>query len=43
MFGENPKKTRTPLIVGDHPENDLSAFCNQDQIKENQTIVGQLI
>ena len=42
MFGEKPKKTRTPLVAGDHPENDLSDFCNQDQIKEYQTIVGQL-
>ena len=43
MFGEKPRKTRTPLVAGDHPENDLSDFCNQDQIKEYQTIVGQLI
>ena len=43
MFGEKPKKTRTPLVAGDHPENDLSDFCNQDQIKEFQTIVGQLV
>ena len=28
------KKTRTPLVAGDHPENDLPNFCNQDQIKE---------
>ena len=38
-----PKKTRTPTVAGDHPENDLSDFCDQDQIKEYQTIVGQLI
>ena len=38
-----PKKTRTPLVARAHPENDLSDFCNQDQIKEYQTIVGQLI
>ena len=43
MFGEKPKKTRTPLVAGDHPENDLSDFCHQDQIKEYQTIDGQLI
>ena len=30
----NPKKTRKPLVAGDHPENDLSDFCDQDQIKE---------
>ena len=39
MFGEKPKKTRTPLGAGDHPENDLSDFCDQDQIKEYQKIV----
>ena len=33
MFGEKPKKTRTPLVAGDHPEIDLSAFCEQDQIE----------
>ena len=43
MFGEKPKKTRTPLVAGDHPENDPSDFCNQDQIKEYHTIVGRLI
>ena len=43
MFGEKPEKTRTPLVAGDHPENDLSDFCNQDLIKAYQTIVGQLI
>ena len=30
-------------MAGDHAENDLSDFCDQDQIKEYQTIVGQLI
>ena len=43
MFGNKPKKTRTPLVAGDHPENDLSEFCDKDQIKQHQTIVGQLI
>ena len=43
MFGEKPKKTRTPLMAGDHPESDLSDFCNHNQIKQYQTIVGQLI
>ena len=33
MFGEKPKKARMPLIAGDHPEKDLSEFCDQDQIK----------
>ena len=37
-FGEKPKKTRTPLVAGDHPETDLSELCDQDQIKQYQTI-----
>ena len=43
VFGEKPKKTRTPLVPGDHQEIDLSEFCDQDQIKQYQTIVGHLI
>ena len=42
-FGEKPRKSKTPLVGGDHPESDTSDFCNQDQIKQYQTIVGQLI
>ena len=42
-FGEKPKKSRTPLVGGEHLENDTSEFCYQDQIKQYQTIVGQLI
>ena len=30
-------------MTGDHPESDLSDFCNQDQIKQYQIIVRQLI
>ena len=30
-------------MAGDHPESDLSDFCNQDQTKQYQTIAGQLI
>ena len=30
-------------MAEDHPESDLSDFCNQDQIKQYQTIVRQLI
>ena len=29
-------------VVGD-PENDLSDFCDQAQIKEYQTMIGQLL
>ena len=43
MFGSKPNKTRTSLVAGDHPENVLSEFCDQDLIKQYQTIVGQLI
>ena len=42
-LGEKPKKIKTPLVGGDHPESDISDFCDQDQIKQYQTIVGQLI
>ena len=30
-------------MAGDHSDSHLSHFCNQDQIKQCQTIVGQLI
>ena len=43
MFEEKQKKTKTPLVAGDHPDFDLSEFCDHDQIKQYQTIVGQLI
>ena len=29
-------------MAGDHPESGLSDFCNQHQIKQYKTIVGQL-
>ena len=31
MLGEKPKKPGTPPVAGDHPEIDLSEFCDQDQ------------
>ena len=37
------KEDRTLLLAGDHPEIDLSEFCDHDQIKQYKTIVGQLI
>ena len=43
MLGEKPKKARTPLVAGDQPENDLSEFFDQDQIKQYQLIVGQIL
>ena len=42
-FVEKPKKAKTPLVGGNHPESDTSDFRDQDQIKQYQTIVGQLI
>ena len=27
-FGEKPKKIKTPLVGGDHPESDISDFCD---------------
>ena len=39
MFGEKPKKAKTPLVAGDHPETGLSEFYDQDHIKQYQTIV----
>ena len=33
MLGEKPKKPGTPPVAGDHPEIDLSEFCDQDQLK----------
>ena len=43
MFGEKPRKIRIPLVAGDHPEIDLSEFCDQDQIKQYHAIIEQLI
>ena len=28
-FGGKPKKTKTPRVGGDHPESDISDFCDQ--------------
>ena len=42
MFGNKLNKSSTPLMAGDHPENDQSELCDKDQIKLYLTIVGQL-
>ena len=34
---------RPPVEARNHPGNYLSEFCDQDQIKQYQTIAGQLI
>ena len=38
-FGEKPKKIKKPPVGGDHTVSDISDFCDQDQIKQYQTIV----
>ena len=42
MFSTKPKKTRPPLEAGDHPELDQSDLCNEEEIKQYQTLIGQL-
>jgi len=42
MFGERPKKITAPLEKGDHPELDLSDFCNEDDIAKYQSLIGAL-
>ena len=39
MFGSKPKKTRTPLMAGGHPENDLSDLV----IKPKSNNIKQLL
>ena len=41
MFSTKPKKGSPPLEAGDHPELDQS-FCNEEEIKLYQTLIGQL-
>ena len=42
MFSTKPKKARPPLEVGDHPEQEQSDFCNEEEIKQYQTLISQL-
>ena len=42
MFSTRLKKARPPLEAGDHPERDLSDFCNEEEFKQYQTLIGQL-
>ena len=42
MFKEKPRKSRPPLEGGDHPELDTSELCDDHQIKQFQTLIGQL-
>ena len=38
-FGEKPKKIKTPLVGGDHPESDISDFCDQDQTNNTKQLL----
>ena len=42
MFKEKPRKSRPQLEGGDHPELDTSELCDEHQIKQFQTLIGQL-
>jgi hypothetical protein len=44
MFGSKPKtnKVTSPLVKGDHPEIDDSAFLEEKGIQQYQSLIGQL-
>ena len=42
MFSIKTKKPSPPLEAGDHPELGQSDFCNEEEIKQYQTLIGQL-
>ena len=42
MFSTRPKKARLCLEAGDHPELDQSDVCNEEEIKQYQTLISQL-
>ena len=43
MFGEDPpKKVRSPLVKGDHPELDQSEPCSPEDITKFQSLIGSL-
>jgi hypothetical protein len=42
MFGGPPKEASSPLEKGDHPELDNSPLCNNDEIKQYQSMIGAL-
>ena len=42
-FGGKPKsKARSPLEQGDHPELDTSDYCNEDETKAYQSLIGSM-
>ena len=42
MFGDKPREYVSPLEDKDHPELDLSEFCNEDDIEKFQSLIGAL-
>ncbi len=44
MFGSKPRtnKITSPLVKGDHPEIDDSAFLEEEGIQQYQLLIGQL-
>jgi hypothetical protein len=44
MFGSKPKTTKvtSPLVKGDHPEIDDTAFLEEKGIQQYQSLIGQL-
>ena len=41
LFGENPKKFRSPLEPNDNPELDTSEFLEEKEIRIFQSLIGQ--
>ena len=44
LFPDSPiqKKYRQSLETGDHPELDVTVFCNKDDIENYQSIIGSM-
>jgi hypothetical protein len=41
-FNIKPRKVKTPLEPGDHPELDTSELCNEEDTRTYMTLIGQL-
>ena len=42
IFGQMPKKAKSPLVKGDHPELDTSELLNEEDTKVYQSLIGAL-
>ena len=42
IFGEKPRKYKSPLEKGDHPELDMSPLLKGDEVKIYQSLIGAL-